>query len=105
MPLLTQVPDAKGHSLLMHYSAKGKAALRQGDWKLHVYGKNLKNMKPKHLFNLKTNPTECVDKDYLNKPEHQERVQRMLETFRQCLKNPTALLLHEVIEAKLIQNP
>jgi len=91
IPLLTQAPDAKGHAILMHYSAKGKAALRQGDWKLHVYGKNLKNIKPKHLFNLKTNPTESADKDYLNNPEHQQRVQRMLETFRQCLKKPTVI--------------
>jgi arylsulfatase A-like enzyme len=92
MPLLTRAPDAKGHALLMHYSAKEKAALRQGDWKLHIYGENLKNLEARHLFNLKTNPTESEDKDYLNKPEHQKRAQQMLETFKHNLKNPTVSL-------------
>lgn len=92
MPFLTQAPDAEGHGVLMHYSAKGNAALRQGDWKLHVYGEKLKNLKPTHLFNLKTNPGEDVEKDYLNDPAHQERVQRMLDTFKNSLKNPTASL-------------
>jgi arylsulfatase A-like enzyme len=92
MPLLAQTLNANGHGILMHYSAKGDAALRQGDWKLHVHGKNLKNLKPKHLFNLKTNPSEDVAKDYLADPAHQERAQRMLDTFKHCLKNPTASL-------------
>ena len=76
----------------MHYSAKGKAALRQGDWKLHIYGKNLKDLEPTHLFNLKTNPKEREDKDYLNNPEYQERVKRMMDMFKHCLKNPTTCM-------------
>jgi arylsulfatase A-like enzyme len=92
MPLFTQAPDAQGHGVLMHYSAKGNAALRRGDWKLNVYGKKLKNLNPKHLFNLRTNPGEDMEKDFLDDPAHQERAQRMLDTFKHCLKNPTASL-------------
>lgn len=92
MPLLTQAPEAKGHAVLVHYAQKGNAALRQGEWKLYVYGKNLKNLKPKHLYNLKTNPTEDETKDLLNNPEYRERAERMLETLKRCIKNPTAEL-------------
>ena len=90
LPLLTQASEAKGHAVLVHYSASGNAALRQGDWKLHVYGKDLKNLKPRHLFNLKTNPGEDVAQDCIDNPQDQERVQRMLDTLKHCLKNPTA---------------
>ena len=92
VPILTQAPGAKGHAVLMHYSAKGGAALRQGDWKLQLRGQKLKNLKATHLFNLNTNPGEDPAKDFLNHPEQQERVRRMLETFQKGLKNPTASL-------------
>jgi len=92
LPLFTQAPDAEGHKVLMHYASKGKAALRQGDWKLHLFGKNLKNLKPTHLFNLKTNPTEDKKKDYLTDPAQQEKVQQMLDMFKHSLKNPTVTL-------------
>jgi arylsulfatase A-like enzyme len=92
MPLLTQQKGAKGHAVLVHYSQTGSAALRQDEWKLHVYGKNLKNLKPKHLYNLKTNPFEDEAKDLLNNPEYAERAERMLNTLKQCIKEPTASL-------------
>lgn len=90
LPLLTQKKDAKGHAVLVHYSKTGSAALRQDEWKLHVYGKNLKNLKPKHLYNLKANPAEDEAKDLLSNPEYAERAERMLQTLKHCLKNPTA---------------
>jgi arylsulfatase A-like enzyme len=89
MPLLTQAPDARGHAVLVHYASSGNAALRQGDWKLHVYGKNLKNLKPRHLYNLKTNPNEDEAQDCLDKPEYEDRVRQMLDTLKHCLENPT----------------
>ena len=92
VPLFNRSPEAKGHTVLVHYSAKGKAALRQGDWKLHMHGKKLKNMEPRYLFNLKTNPNEDVAENYLNNPMQQERVQQMVELFKFCLENPTASL-------------
>ena len=55
-----------------------------------MYGEQLKKLKPTHHYNLKTNPNEDVEKDYLDKPEHQERVQRIMDLFKQYLKNPTA---------------
>ncbi len=92
LPLLKQEKGAKGHAVLVHYSQTGTAALRQDEWKLHVYGKNLKNLKPKHLYNLKTNPGEDEEKDLLNNPEYRERAERMLQTFKKCIKSPTATL-------------
>jgi arylsulfatase A-like enzyme len=92
MPLLTQAPEATGHKVLVHYAAKGPAALRQGDWKLHVMTKKLKNPRPTHLFNLKTNPSEDPVQDYVNDPEHEERVHQMLDTLKHCLQNPTGSL-------------
>jgi arylsulfatase A-like enzyme len=92
MPLLTQAPDAGGHAVLVHYSSSGNAALRQGDWKLHVWGKNLKNLKPVHLYNLDTDPNEDEAQDHIENPEQRERIQRMMETLERCLKNPTATL-------------
>ena len=85
LPLLTQEKGAKGLAVLVHYSQTGKAALRQGDWKLHVYGKNLKKLKAKQLFKLKTNPAEDETKDLLNNPEYSERAQRMMDTLKQCI--------------------
>jgi arylsulfatase A-like enzyme len=90
IPLLTGQPDAKGHAVLVHYSQSGRAALRQGDWKLVVHGKELKNLKPVQLFNLKTNPGEDAEKDLLKNPEYSERAERMLQTLRQCVKQPSA---------------
>jgi arylsulfatase A-like enzyme len=92
MPLLRGEPDAKGHAVLVHYSKGGQAALRQGEWKLVVYGKNLKNLKPVFLYNLKTNPTEDENKDLLKNPEYAERAERMLNTLKTCLKKPTAVM-------------
>ena len=89
LPLLKQEEGAKGHAVLVHYSQTGKAALRQDEWKLHVYGKNLKNLKPKQLYNLKTNPSEDEEKDLLKNPEYAERAEQMLETLRECVKEPT----------------
>ena len=66
LPLLQQKPGAKGHEVLVHYSSKGQAALRQGDWKLHVFGKNLKNLKPTQLYNLAKDPMETNDLAGLN---------------------------------------
>ncbi|MDF7823916.1 arylsulfatase [Pontiellaceae bacterium B12227] len=90
MPLLTQEKGARGHTVLVHYSQTGKAALRQGDWKLHVYGKNLKNLQPKQLFNLKDNPTEDEAKNLLNNPEYSILAERMLKLLQQCVNKPTA---------------
>ncbi len=90
MPLLKQEKGAKGHAVLVHYSQSGSAALRQGDWKLHVQGKYLKNLKPTRLYNLKTNSIEDESKNLLSNPEYAERAQRMLKTLQRSVKEPTA---------------
>ncbi|VGO16434.1 Arylsulfatase [Pontiella desulfatans] len=92
LPLLKQEKGAKGHAVLVHYSQGGSAALRQDEWKLHVYGKNLTNLKPKLLYNLESNPQEDESKNLLNNPEYAERAERMLQTLQECIKGPTAEL-------------
>jgi arylsulfatase A-like enzyme len=92
LPLLKQEKGAQGNAMLVHYSQSGSAALRQDEWKLHVYGKNLKNLTPKHLYNLKDNPSEDPSKNLLNNPEYAERAERMLETLKQGLTRPTVSL-------------
>lgn len=92
MPLLMQAPDAKGHAVLVHYASNGIAALRQGDWKLYVFGKNLKNLKPTRLYNLGSEPNEDEARNHIDNPEQRERLQRMLGTLKRCLKNPSATL-------------
>lgn len=92
LPLFKQEEGATGHAVLVHYSKSGNAALRQGEWKLHVYGKNLKNLKSKRLYNLNTNPEEDESKNLLGNPEYTERADRMLNLLKQCLQEPTACL-------------
>jgi arylsulfatase A-like enzyme len=91
LPLLRGEPGAKGHAFLMHYSSSGEAALREGDWKLHVYGKNFKDMKPTRLYNLAENPAEDDAQNLIGRPEQQERIQAMLQTLKHSLKTPTVL--------------
>jgi len=90
LPLLRREPGAKGHAVLVHYNSKGMAALRQGDWKLHVFGKHFKKLKPTHLYNLAQNPGEDEVHDLINDPEQQRRVQEMMQIFKDSLKKPTA---------------
>jgi len=92
IPLFTQAKGAEGNAVLVHYSKGGTAALRKGPWKLYIFGKNLKNLRPTHLYNLETNPSEDENKDLLNHPEQSERVDQMLKIFMQCLIKPTASL-------------
>jgi arylsulfatase A-like enzyme len=90
LPLFRQERGAKGHAVLIHYSQTGTAALRQGPWKLHVYGKNLKNLEARSLYNLETNPSEDERQNLLNNPEYGPRAKQMLDLLERCLKNPSA---------------
>lgn len=89
MPLLISESGARGHESLVHYAQWGGTALRQGDWKLQMWGKNMRSQKPVKLFNLKNNPIEDPEKDYLNNPEQKERAERMLETYERLLREPS----------------
>lgn len=89
LPLLQQQPGARGHDVLVHYNKKGQAALRQGDWKLHVFGMNLKNLQPTQLYNLADNPTEDDAGNLIKDPEQKQRIARMLQTLQNTLKNPS----------------
>ena len=86
VPLLTAQPGARGHEVLMHYVEWGGAALRQGDWKLMLYGKDIHNVKPTKLFNLRENPTEDPAMDLINHPEQKQRIDAMYNTFLRLLK-------------------
>ena len=89
LPLLTGEPGAKGNETLVHYASWGGTAIRQGDWKLQMWGKNMNSQKPMKLFNLKNNPGEDDDQNYLNNPEQKMRVDQMFKTYNRLLKNPS----------------
>ena len=89
MPLLMQEPGARGHENLIHYASWGGTALRQGDWKLQMWGKNMNNQKPMKLFNLKDNPGEDPENDHINNPKYEERVEQMMNTYRRLLREPS----------------
>ena len=89
LPLFRQEPGAEGHAVLVHYNSKGHAALRQGDWKLHVFGKKFKNLKPTHLFNLAQNPDEDEARDVSSSPDLQQRIQALVRTLWVSVKTGT----------------
>ena len=101
LPLLTGKPEARGHGVLVHYTNKGLAALRQGNWKLVVRTGPLskfagaaaprieEGLQPLHLFDLEDNPFEHPDRDLIDDPAHVQRVQAMKRTLAHSLAGPT----------------
>ncbi len=93
LPLLKQEAGASGHETLIHYASFGGCVIREGDWKLYLWGKpgkpGMKKVRPTKLFNLADNPGEDEERNLIEDPKQAERIEEMTERFQYSLKKPT----------------
>lgn len=101
VPLLTGKPMTEKHGYLMHQSRNGpRYAIRKGEFKLIMKApsaQGLNGLKPVELFNLRSNPSEAVEQNLVNNPEHKVVVDELLKTYLGIRKNrhPTIMMSDE----------
>ena len=93
LPIFQEQSTEPLHKYLMHRSQDVKGpfhAIREGNFKLIMIAdskKNLKGLKAIELYDLKDNIQEKKNKNLINEPGQEERIQEMQKTYLDLLNN------------------
>ncbi len=97
-PLFYGDPEAKGHELILQQSQQGPHyAIRRKGWKLIPLApdrKNVKDLQPVALFDLKNNPFEHEKQNLINSEQYQGVVNELLAEYLELRETGKATVLN-----------
>lgn len=99
LPLFYGDPKAEGHEVILQQSEHGPCyAIRRNEWKLILLApnkRNVKDLKPVALFNLKNNPFEDEKYNQINNEQYQGVVNTLLEEYLELRETGKATVINK----------